>query len=129
MWHTTRTGIYWRPVFNLLEEGHTIILVNAQHMRAVPGRKTDIKDAEWIADLLRHGLRHRPVSFPPSQLVTYGIWCAIAKPWCRNGRKRSIGCDIRAGDGQHQVILGGKFCVGQERAAAAFGDDRGGERR
>ena len=38
------TGIYWRPVFNLLEEGHTIILVNARHMRAVPGRKTDIKE-------------------------------------------------------------------------------------
>jgi transposase len=50
------SGIYWRPVFNLLEEGRTIILVNAQHMKAVPGRKTDVKDAEWIADLLRHGL-------------------------------------------------------------------------
>src|SRR5215467_5334478 len=56
MWHRTRTGMYWRPVFNLLEEGHTIILVNARHMSAVPGRKTDVKDAEWIADLLRHGL-------------------------------------------------------------------------
>jgi transposase len=51
-----RSGIYWRPVFTLLEEGRTIILVNAQHMKAVPGRKTDVKDAEWIADLLRHGL-------------------------------------------------------------------------
>jgi Transposase len=122
------TGIYWRPVFNLLEEGHTIILVNAQHMRAVPGRKTDSKDAEWIADLLRHGLRHRPVSFPPSPPVIYGIWCAIAKHWCKNGRKRSIACDIRAGNGQYQVILGGKFCVGQEWAADAGGDDRGGER-
>ncbi len=50
------TGVYWRPVFNLLEEGRTIILVNAQHMKAVPGRKTDVKDAEWLADLLRHGL-------------------------------------------------------------------------
>ena len=59
------TGIYWRPVFNLLEEGHTIILVNARHMRAVPGRKTDIKDAEWIADLLRHGLLK--ASFIPSK--------------------------------------------------------------
>jgi transposase len=59
------TGIYWRPVFNLLEEGHTIILVNAQHMRAVPGRKTDIKDAEWIAELLRHGLLK--ASFIPSK--------------------------------------------------------------
>ena len=44
------SGIYWRPVFNLLEEGRTIILVNAQHMKAVPGRKTDVKDAEWIAE-------------------------------------------------------------------------------
>ena len=51
------TGVYWKPVFNLLEgEGRTIVLVNPQHMRAVPGRKTDVKDAEWLADLLRHGL-------------------------------------------------------------------------
>ncbi len=50
------TGVYWRPVFHLIEEGRTIILVNAQHMKAVPGRKTDVKDAEWLADLLRHGL-------------------------------------------------------------------------
>jgi transposase len=51
------TGVYWRPVFNLLEgDGRTLILVNPQHMRAVPGRKTDLKDAEWLADLLRHGL-------------------------------------------------------------------------
>src|SRR5260221_10250975 len=50
------TGIYWRPVFNLLEGRFQVILVNAQHMKAVPGHKTDIKDSEWIADLLRHGL-------------------------------------------------------------------------
>jgi transposase len=51
------TGVYWRPVYNLLEgDGRTLILVNPQHMKAVPGRKTDLKDAEWLADLLRHGL-------------------------------------------------------------------------
>lgn len=50
------TGIYWRPVFNILEAGRTVIVVNARHMKAVPGRKTDVKDSEWIADLLRHGL-------------------------------------------------------------------------
>lgn len=50
------TGIYWRPVFNILEGHCEVILVNAQHMKAVPGHKTDIKDSEWIADLLRHGL-------------------------------------------------------------------------
>lgn len=52
-----RTGISWRPVYNVLEDDQrTVILVNAQHMKAVPGRKTDVKDAEWLADLLRHGL-------------------------------------------------------------------------
>lgn len=50
------TGIYWRPVFNILEGQVEVIVVNAQHMKAVPGRKTDVKDSEWIADLLCHGL-------------------------------------------------------------------------
>lgn len=61
------TGIYWRPVFALLEEGRTITLANPQHMRAVPGRKTDIKDAEWIGDLLRHGLL-RASFIPPAPI-------------------------------------------------------------
>jgi transposase len=50
------TGIYWRPVFNLLEGRFEVLLVNAQHMKAVPGHKTDVKDSQWIADLLCHGL-------------------------------------------------------------------------
>ncbi len=56
------TGVYWRPVFNLLEhEERTVTLVNAQHLKAVPGRKTDVKDSEWLAgrplgSMLRHGL-------------------------------------------------------------------------
>jgi transposase len=50
------TGVFWRPVYNLLEGLFTLLVVNAQHIKAVPGRKTDVKDAEWIAELLRHGL-------------------------------------------------------------------------
>ena len=50
------TSSYWRPVYNLLEGQFTVLVGNAYHMKAVPGRKTDVKDAEWIADLLRHGL-------------------------------------------------------------------------
>lgn len=50
------TGVFWKPVYNLLESDFEAIVVNAQHIKAVPGRKTDIKDAEWIGDLLRHGL-------------------------------------------------------------------------
>jgi transposase len=51
------TGVYWHPVYNVLEAlDITLLVMNAQHIKAVPGRKTDVKDAEWIADLLRHGL-------------------------------------------------------------------------
>ena len=50
------TGVYWKPVYNILEGGLELLVVNAQHMRTVPGRKTDVRDAEWIADLLQHGL-------------------------------------------------------------------------
>ncbi|MGG1664657.1 IS110 family transposase [Brevibacillus sp. NRS-1366] len=51
------TGVFWKPIVNLLEaEDIEFLVVNAQHMRALPGRKTDVKDAEWIAQLLRHGL-------------------------------------------------------------------------
>ncbi|MFD2973942.1 IS110 family transposase, partial [Peribacillus deserti] len=51
------TGVFWKPIVNLLEaESIEFLVVNAQHMKAVPGRKTDVKDAEWIASLLRHGL-------------------------------------------------------------------------
>jgi len=50
------TGVYWKPVYNILEASFEVLLVNAQHIKAVPGRKSDVKDCEWIADLLRHGL-------------------------------------------------------------------------
>ena len=58
------TGEYWRAVYNLLEGLFEVLVVNARHVKAVPGRKTDMKDAEWLAELLRHGLL-RP-SFVPS---------------------------------------------------------------
>ncbi len=50
------TGAYWKPVYNVLEERFTLVVVNAEHVRAIAGRKTDVKDAEWLATLLRHGL-------------------------------------------------------------------------
>jgi transposase len=58
------TGVYWRPIYNLLEGDFELLVVNAQHFKTVPGRKTDVKDAEWIADLLQHGLLR--ASFIPS---------------------------------------------------------------
>ena len=59
------TGVYWRPVYNVLEGQCELLVVNAQHIKAVPGRKTDVKDAAWIAELLRHGLLRG--SFIPSK--------------------------------------------------------------
>ena len=50
------TGVYWHPIWNLLEDRFQLVLVNAQHVHQVPGHKTDVRDCEWLADLLRHGL-------------------------------------------------------------------------
>jgi transposase len=50
------TGVFWQPVYNLLEADFEVLLVNAEHIKRVPGRKTDVTDCEWIADLLAHGL-------------------------------------------------------------------------
>lgn len=58
------TGEFWKPLYNLLEGSFTILVVNAAHIKHVPGRKTDVKDAEWIAELLAHGLL-RPSFVPP----------------------------------------------------------------
>lgn len=50
------TGVYWKPVWNVLEGRFELLLVNAQHVKAVPGRKTDVRDCQWLAELVRHGL-------------------------------------------------------------------------
>jgi transposase len=59
------TGVFWKPVFNILEGQVEVILVNAQHIKAVPGRKTDVRDCEWIAQLLEHGLLRASFIPPP----------------------------------------------------------------
>ena len=61
------TGVYWQPVFNVLEATREVLLVNPRHCKAVPGRKTDVQDAEWLADLLRHGLL-RASFIPPAPI-------------------------------------------------------------
>jgi transposase len=61
------TGVYWKPVYAILEGAFEIVVANAQHVKKVPGRKTDVKDAEWIADLLCHGLLR--ASFVPPKPI------------------------------------------------------------
>ena len=58
------TGVYWKPVHAILEGHFELIVANAHHIKTVPGRKTDVKDAEWLADLVRHGLI-KPSFVPP----------------------------------------------------------------
>lgn len=61
------TGVYWKPIYNLLEGQLELLVINAQHIKAVPGRKTDVKDSEWIAELLQHGLLKGSFIPPQSQ--------------------------------------------------------------
>lgn len=58
------TGDYWKPIYNLLEDQLEVLLVNAHHVKQVPGRKTDVNDAQWLAELLAHGLL-KPSFIPP----------------------------------------------------------------
>jgi transposase len=62
-----RTGVYWKPVYYALESDFTCLLVNAAHIKQLPGRKTDVKDCAWIAQLLEHGLR-RGSFVPPAPI-------------------------------------------------------------
>jgi transposase len=61
------TGVYWKPVWHILEGRFQLILANAAHIKGVPGRKSDVNDATWIADLLAHGLIR--ASFVPPQPI------------------------------------------------------------
>jgi transposase len=61
------TGVYWKPVFNILGGRVEVILVNAEHIKQVPGRKTDVQDCQWIAQLLQHGLLK--ASFVPPEPI------------------------------------------------------------
>ena len=84
------TGIYWQPIWNLLEGRFELLLANARHIKAVPGRKTDVRDCEWIADLLRHGLLE--ASFvPPGPSANCASCHATGRRSSRSGPPRPTG--------------------------------------
>jgi transposase len=72
------TGVYWRPVFNVLEDSIQVILVNARHTKHMPGRKTDMSDSKWLAGLLRHGLV-RGSFIPAKEIRQWRDWCRQRK--------------------------------------------------
>jgi transposase len=76
------TGVYWKPVGSVLEATQTRVLANARHLRNVPGRKTDVHDATWIADLLAHGLI-RGSFVPPAPIQALRDLTRTRKPWVR----------------------------------------------
>ncbi|GLB61981.1 hypothetical protein NCCP133_41100 [Cytobacillus sp. NCCP-133] len=77
------TGIYWKPIFNIIEDYFDITLANAQRIKNVPGRKTDVADAEWIAKLLQHGLIEK--SFvPPTDILELRDLTRLRKKWIGN---------------------------------------------
>ena len=122
------TGVYWKPVYNVLEQyPFELLLANAQHMKAVPGRKTDVQDAEWIADLLRHGLLR--ASYVPSreerelrELVRYRKSLIRERATEANRVQKVLeGANIQTGGG-------GLGCAGQVRSCDAGSAQRGGDR-
>jgi transposase len=104
------TGVYWKPVWNLLEGSFTLLLVNAQHIKQVPGRKTDVRDCEWIADLLRHGLLR--ASFVPErpqrelrELTRYRTSLIRERAAERNRLQKTLeGAGIKLGDVASDVL-------------------------
>ena len=87
------TGVYWKPVWHVLESQFTLVLANAAHIRHVPGRKSDMTDAAWIADLLAHGLI-RSSFVPPTPVQELRDLTRTRKHWCarspvtRSGSRR-----------------------------------------
>jgi transposase len=104
------TGVYWKPVYNLLEADFELLLVNAQHIKQVPGHKTDVRDCEWIADLLRHGLL-RP-SFVPDrpqrelrELTRYRTTLIRERAAERNRIQKTLeGAGVKLGDVASDVL-------------------------
>ncbi len=100
------TGVFWRPLYNVLEgTGLTILVVNARHIKAVPGRKTDVKDAEWIADLLRHGLL-RGQLHPGSAAAGAAGPGAVSPQYGGGASPRSQSHPEGAGGSEHQTDRG-----------------------
>jgi len=85
------SGVYWKPVWNILEGQFTVVLANAQHIKNVPGRKTDQKDAEWIAQLLQCGLLR--ASYIPCEIIRdprdlTRIWASLSQEASRMFARR-----------------------------------------
>ena len=105
------TSVYWQPIYSLLEGHFELLLVNAQHIKAVPGRKTDVKDAEWLADLLQHGLL-RPSFVPSARPSASPRVDALSHQLDRGTVSSSQSTPEDPGRGEHQAGVGSQRCNG-----------------
>jgi transposase len=125
------TGVYWRPIYAVLEGDFELIVGNARHIRNVPGRKTDVKDAEWIADLVRHGLIAKSFVPPPPlrELLRYRRKLVESQAAERNRllklletaniRLASVASDVFGVSGQAMLAAWAGVCPGAATKARA----------
>jgi transposase len=114
------TGIYWKPVWHVLHGRFTLILANAAHIRNVPGRKSDVNDATWIAELLAHGLI-RASFVPPQPIQELRDLTRTRKELTREIVRHTAAHSCRAGGGEHQAGVGDHRYSGLVRATHAPG--------
>ena len=96
------TGVYWKPVWHILDDGEfALVLANAAHVKNVPGRKTDVNDAMWLAELLAHGLI-RASFVPDTRRRRCATCCARASNWFVSSRATCSGCKRHS---KHQIKL------------------------
>ena len=119
------TGVYWWPVYHALAgAGIEVCVCNAAHMRNVPGRKTDLKDCQWIAELHEHGLL-RPSFIPAAEVAALRARTRYRKRLIEQRTAESQRLSKVLEDARDQDRLGGQQAAGRLRA----GDDRGADRR
>jgi transposase len=116
------TGVYWKPVWHILEGRFALILANAAHVKNVPGRKSDVNDANWLADLLAHGLI-RSSFVPPPAIQELRDLTRTRKQLTREivRHVQRIG---GSGGGERQTVFGDHGHHGRQRAAHVEGHDR-----
>jgi transposase len=119
------TGVYWKPVWHVLEEGFELVLANPAHVKNVPGRKTDVNDATWLGEVVAHGLIRS--SFVPERATQELRWLMRTRKQLVREQVSHVAAEGPGGR-QHQARLGTVRHSRGERAGDAGGADRRRER-
>jgi transposase len=121
------TGVYWKPVWHILDGRFALILANAAHVKTVPGRKSDVNDASWLADLLAHGLI-RPGFVPPAAIQELRDLTRTRKQLTRESRAAFAANPSGSGRSKRQALFDNHRHFGCQWATHVENDDRWGNR-